>query len=159
MRRSTGRELVASAPGLFSSESQSFHDPKEKTIMMDMLRATGNAAFPLLILAAVTLWYSLRYLLNPRSRHLLVASAAAVGSLLLALLSAVVGFQLSVAFLPAGGDPVLALKGLSESLNAVVLALGTCLLATTLLSIGGWRSLRGARTGDEHRASEDLARA
>jgi hypothetical protein len=127
--------------------------------MMDLLRATGVAAIPLLILAAVTLWYSLRYSLKPRSRHLLVASAAAVCSLLLALLSAVVGFKLSVLYLPTHGDTILVLQGLSESLNAVVLALLTCLLATALLSIGGWRSLRSARASEERQPSPSPSRA
>ena len=130
--------------------------------MINLFRATGVAVFPLLILAAVTLWHSLRYLLNARRRHLLVASAAALASLLLALLSAVVGLQISVAYLPAAGDPVMVLKGLCESLNAVVLALLTSLIATTLLPIGGWRALRASRTSDEPqpgRAQESAARA
>ena len=126
---------------------------------MDFFRATGAAALPLLILSAVTLWHSLRYLVNARSRHLLVASAAAVACLLLALLSAVVGYQISVALLPADGNPVWVLRGVSESLNAVALALLTGLLATTLLSIGGWRSLRAPSTSDNRHPSQSPTRA
>jgi len=128
--------------------------------MMNFLHAAGLVVWPLLLLAAVTLWFSVRYLLTARSRHLLVASSCAVFSLLVALLSVVVGYQLSIWLAPAAGpQPVFVLISLSESLNAVVLALFTCLLATLLLSIGRYRLLRSPGSREEHRPGETLARA
>ena len=116
--------------------------------LIDFIRFGGIAGLPLLILAPVTFWHSLRYLLDPRSHHLLVGSAAAGVGLLLALLSTVLDFMISVGYLQGHSDWVLILMGLAEALGAVVLALLTCLLATTLLSIGGWRLLRASRTQD-----------
>ena len=112
--------------------------------MTTFLEEAGFVAWPLLLLVAVSLWHSVRYLANARTRHLAAASGAALLSLVLAALSLVGGFQYSVsAAMRAGSGTSLVLLGLSESLNGVVLALLTCLLVTLLLSIGTYRSQRG----------------
>lgn len=122
--------------------------------MTELFAPASPAAWLLLILAAVTLWHSIRYLWTLRSEHLVVAAGAALGSLLLGALAFVVGFQRSVAALGPGTDPRLVLLGASESLSCLVLSLILALPATFLLTIGGYRSLRAAGTVEEPRAGE-----
>jgi hypothetical protein len=137
---------------------RSFRARKETT-MTAFFAAASPAAWLLLVLAAVTLWHSIRYLRNLRLEHLVAASSAALGSLLLGALAFAVGVQTSVSSLRPDTGPVLALFGAAESLSCLLLALVTCLVAALLLSIGGYRSLRAVRGATEPRSSEAPSRA
>lgn len=127
--------------------------------MTELFAPSSPAAWLLLILAAVTLWHSVRYLRSLRGEHLVAASSAALGGLLLGALAFVVGIRISVASLPSEASPKLVLLGASESLSCLSLSLITALLATLLLAIGGYRSLRAARTAEEPRRREAPSRA
>lgn len=122
--------------------------------MTTLFAPASPAAWLLLILAAVTLWHSIRYFWSLRSEHLVVAAGAALGSLLLGALAFATGFQRSVAALGPETDPRLVLLGASESLSCLVLSLILALPATFLLALGGYRSLRAAGTVEEPRAGE-----
>lgn len=127
--------------------------------MTDLFTAASPAVWLLLILAAVTLWHSVRYLRSLRGEHLVAAASAALGGLLLGALAFVVGFRISVASLPSEASPKLVLLGASESLSCLSLSLLTALLATLLLAIGGYRSFRATRQAEEPRRSEAPSRA
>lgn len=117
--------------------------------MTTFFEAAGLVTWPLLILAAATLWQSVRYLGTARAQHLAAAAGSAVLGLILSLLWFVVGFQYSVATaVRPGFDSALVLLGVSEALHGVVLALLTCLLAALLLSIGGYRAFAAASRAD-----------
>jgi hypothetical protein len=127
--------------------------------MTDLFAAASPAVWLLLILAAVTLWHSVRYLRSLRGEHLVAASSAALGSLLLGALAFVVGFRISVASLPPEASPKLVLLGASESLSCLSLSLLTALLATLLLAIGGYRSFRATRVTLEPSSRDAPSRA
>lgn len=122
--------------------------------MTELFATASPAAWLLLILAAVTLWHSIRYLWTLRSEHLVAAAGAALGSLLLGALAFVVGFRISVGALPPEPSLALVALGASESLSCSSLALINALLAAVLLPIGGYRSLRAAGAAGEPRAGE-----
>lgn len=127
--------------------------------MTTFLEEAGFVAWPLLVLAAVALWQSIRYLGTARTRHLAAASGAALLSLFLSGLGVVVGFQYSVAAAASAGAATnLVLLGLAESLNGAVLALLTCLLATLLLSIGAYRSGARPHPAESENAGESPSR-
>jgi len=128
--------------------------------MTTFLEAAGLVAWPLLILAAATLWQSVRYLGTARAQHLVAAAGSAVLSLTLSLLWFLVGLQYSVATaVRPGVHEGMVLLGLSEALHGVVLALLTCLLATLLLSIGGYRAFAAANPADRTATERAPSRA
>jgi len=117
--------------------------------MSAYLAAAGPLVWPVLVLALATVVLSAQYLRSGRLAFVPAALGVGACTVLLALLSVVVGYQLSVGAL-VGVEPDsrwIYLLGIAESLNALVLALAACALSALLLSAGGFRSLRGAAAG------------
>lgn len=114
--------------------------------MSTYLAAAGPLVWPVLVLALATVALSAQYLRSGRLDLVPAALGVGASTVLLALLSVVVGFQLSVGGLGgvAADSRWIYLLGVSEALNALVLALAACALSALLLSAGGFRSLRSA---------------
>jgi len=107
---------------------------------MTFLAAAGPLVWPILLLTAVTLWFSAVYARSRELRFAWTAASLAVATLLMAGLAAVTGFQWSVSATDAAQleDRWLAVLGLAESLNGLVLAFA-CVAASVIVAYGAYR--------------------
>ena len=109
--------------------------------MPQLLQSAGPLALPILLVGVFAIVFAVRYAIRPQARTLAQCLGASVLTNLVALLSSVLGYQRSVAVLPQAeaSDRWVFLLGISESLNAVVVALAITVVVVAVLTTGSLR--------------------
>ncbi len=109
--------------------------------MGDYIADAGPLAWPAIILGILGLVAATVHAVRQGRRQEGLAKSAIAGSLILALLNAVLGYQYTISYRDGAGelDTTLVFAGIGESLNGLVVSLAIALLVSLLFIIAAFR--------------------